>query len=463
MKTKHFFILLSVCFFIFAASCNENSKKNNNNNCDSNSLTVHKYPEKIKNAVIYEVNIRQYTPEGTIKAFIEHIPRLSELGVDILWLMPIFPIGEKNKKGDLGSYYAVKNYTEVNPKFGTKEDLKKLVKEAHKNNMLVILDWVANHTAWDNKWIKENPQWYRKDSAGNIISPVDDWTDVADLNYQNKQMRAKMINSMKYWIKNFDIDGYRCDVAMMVPTDFWEQTREQLDSIKPVFMLAEAETDDLMDKAFDMNYSWELMHITQKIAKGKQKATDLVEYLKNDAQRFPQNVLRMTFTSNHDENSWNGTVYERYPNCYKTFAALTFVIRGLPLIYSGQEACLDKRLKFFYKDTIEWKNCDMTDFYKNLIKLKKENKALWNGKFGGEIEFVDFKKNEDIVSFIRKKDNNKILVAFNLSNQKTELIYTDKLAYDRYTNYFTNEQLTISADNNSLKMKPWTYYILIKK
>ncbi len=462
MKIKNLIFLITLSLFIFAVSCKENSTKKQNE-ADSTKLTINEYPEVIKNAVIYEVNIRQYTPEGTFNAFVEHIPRLKELGIDILWIMPVFPVGEKNRKGELGSYYAVKDYTAVNPEFGTKEDFANLVKVAHENDMLVILDWVANHTAWDNKWITEHPEWFTQDEQENIMAPVDDWTDVADLNYDNAEMRAEMIKSLKYWVEEFDVDGYRCDVAMMVPTDFWEQARTELEKIKPLFMLAESETDDLMKSAFDMNYSWELLHLTQEVAKGLKNATDLADYLNRDAQRFPQEVLRMTFTSNHDENSWNGTVFERYPNSYKTFAVLTFVVPGMPLIYSGQEACLDKKLAFFYKDTIEWKNCEMTDLYKDLIKLKDENQALWNGESGDELTFANFEKNDDILAFIRQKDENKVLSIFNLSDNETEVVFVDETVYGKYLNYFTGAEIEINAEINKFKIDPWDYWILIKK
>ncbi len=426
----------------------------------STKITKNKYPESIKKSVIYEVNIRQYTPEGTIKAFIEHIPRLSELGVDILWLMPVQPIGKKNRKGELGSYYSIKNYTEVNPKFGTKKDLKKLIKEAHKNRMKVLLDWVANHTSWDNIWIKKNPQWYKKDKKGKIIPPNKDWKDVAALNYKNQNMRAQMINSMKYWLKNFDIDGFRCDMAKLVPTDFWEQARNELEKIKPVFMLAEAENSNLMKKAFDMNYSWVLLHLTEDIAQKKKKAVDLIDYFLDDSKNFSQNTIRMVFTSNHDENSWNGSVYDRYPNCHKTFAAFTFVIPGMPLIYSGQEACLNKKINFFSKDTIEWKNCDMTDLYKNLIKLKKENKALWNKPFGSNLEFAPTKTNENITTFLRKKDNNKILCLFNLSDKKTNVEYIIDKVVGKYKDFFSNKLIKINK-YQPYELEPWDFKILI--
>ena len=294
---KKSILYLLVFGFIFGSCGNQNGNGSNNEQ-DSLKLTIHKFPERTNASNIYEVNIRQYTPEGTLKAFEAHIPRLKETGIDILWLMPIFPISEKNRKGTMGSYYAVANYTEVNPEFGTKEDLKSVIKTAHDNGMLLILDWVANHTGWDNPWITEHPEWYTKDSTGDITHTVGtDWTDVADLNYDNKDMREAMKDALKYWVQEFDVDGYRCDVAGMVPVDFWNNVRAELDSIKPVFMLAEAEQLDLHEKAFDMGYAWHFHHIMNQIAAGKQNADSLRSYFEHATEEYPQRIYRMSFTS----------------------------------------------------------------------------------------------------------------------------------------------------------------------
>ncbi len=461
MKKSILYLLILALIF---SSCNSQTNEDNKNaKKDSTELTVYQYPERTKKSNIYEVNIRQYTPEGTFKAFEKHIPRLKKMGVDILWLMPIFPISEKNRKGSKGSYYAVANYKEVNPEFGTKNDLQSIIKLAHKNNMLVILDWVANHTGWDNPWITEHPDWYTQDSLGNIVCTVGtDWTDVADLNYDNKNMRTAMIDALKYWVQDFDVDGFRCDVAGMVPTDFWNDARAELDKIKPVFMLAEAEQLDLHDKAFDMGYAWNLHHIMNEIAKGKKNAKDLRNYFEKAQKEYPQKVYRMAFTSNHDENSWNGTEYERMPKSYKTFAAMTFTIPGMPLIYSGQEASLNKRLKFFEKDTIDWSNLEMQDFYTKLIKLKNENSALWNGEAGSPAYFINTSNPEQIFTFKRKKDNNTILVIMNLSNKDAKFHYMEKDFERTYTEYFTGEEIKIKPQK-TYNLKPWEFMILIEK
>ncbi len=469
MKTYSYILLISLIgALLFSTACN-NSQQTEDKKDDKLTADILSKKEKIlelsKNAVIYEVNIRQFTPEGTFKAFEKHIPVLKEMGIDILWLMPIFPISKENRKGSLGSYYAVDNYRKINPEFGNEKDLHQLIETAHKNKMLVILDWVANHTGWGNPWIKAHPKWYTQDSTGQIIMPAGtDWSDVADLNYDNKAMRNEMINSMKYWLKDFDIDGFRCDVAMMVPTDFWNNARVELDKIKPVFMLAEAEEPDLTEKAFDMNYAWHLHFLMNEIAQGKLTADTLRRYFEDDAKKYPQEVYRMIFTSNHDENSWKGSVFERMPDSYKTFAAFSFTAPGFPLIYSGQEVGLSKRLKFFDKDTVDRSKPELQDFYAKLIQTKKDNPALWNGKAGSKAYFPNTSKPEQILSFIRKKDKNKVLFIANFSDKETNFMFReDSLEIQGdYKNVFSDKEFKIEI-NKTYIFAPWEYMILTTK
>lgn len=266
------------------------------------------HPEWSINANIYEVNVRQYTPEGTFAAFEKHLPELKKLGVDIIWIMPINPIGKQNRKGALGSYYAVANYKTVNPEFGTVDDFKKLVNKTHKLGMKIIIDWVANHTAWDNIWVKDHPEFYTRDAKGNFVPPVADWEDVIDLNYDNKELRSLMIDAMKYWVKECNIDGFRCDVAAMIPIDFWNEAVPELKKIKHVFMLAEA-NENFVHQAFDMSYNWQLKDLMNDIAKGKKNAEDLVKLFEKEKQEYKTDDYRMSFTTNHDLNSWDGTEY----------------------------------------------------------------------------------------------------------------------------------------------------------
>ncbi len=426
-----------------------------------NKTTGLSHPEWSYNKIIYEVNLRQYTNEGTFKAFEEHLPRLKEMGVGILWLMPIHPIGEKNRKGTLGSYYSVKDYKAINPEHGTKEDFKALVEKIHEMGMYVIIDWVANHTAWDNVWVNEHPEFYTKDSSGNFVPPVADWADVIDLNFDNKKLQAAMIDALKYWVEEFDIDGYRCDVAAMVPIDFWFDTKKELDKIKPVFMLAEAWEPEL-HKYFDMTYSWETYHLMSKIAKGNETADSLKALLKKEEKMYSDTAFRMQFTSNHDENTWGGTTKEKFGDAAETFAALTFVIPGMPLIYSGQEAGLDKRLSFFEKDNIVWKDDKFKNLYTTLSNLKKENDALFNGEKGGKLKILSASENDDnIFTFIREKNDEKVFCVFNLSTNEVSfgINSPDIKGIDKELNADSMNELDSSI---SFNLKPWEYKIFYK-
>lgn len=374
------------------------------------------HPEWSYDKSIYELNIRQFSEEGTFAAVEKELPRLKEMGFGIIWLMPIHPIGEKNRKGTLGSYYSVKDYLDVNPEFGTKEDFRSLVNKIHELGMYVIIDWVANHTAWDNPLTESNPDWFTKDANGNFVPPVDDWSDVIDLNYDYRELWDYKIGALKYWVEEFNIDGYRCDVAGMVLVEFWNEASKQLDKIKPVFMLAEDEGVIMHEKAFDMTYAWEFHKIMNSIAKGEKNVSHIISYFEREQQRFPPEAFRMHFTSNHDENTWNGTVFERLGDAAETFAALTFVIPGMPLVYNGQEAGMDKRLQFFEKDPIEWKEHPFSQLYTNLINLKTSNSALHNGERGGDMIILNNSEPESVFSFMRIKDDNKVFALFNLTS-----------------------------------------------
>ncbi len=424
------------------------------------SVVVH--PDWSYDKVIYEVNLRQYTTAGTFKKFQEHLPRLKELGIGILWFMPLHQIGEVNRKGTLGSYYSVKDYYSIDSSYGTKEDFKNLVNEIHNQGMYVIVDWVANHTAWDNDLNKTNPEFYKKDSLGNFVPPVPDWQDVIALDYKNKNLWEYMSDAMTYWIKEFNIDGFRCDVAGMVPTEFWNYSRKKLDKIKPVFMLAEWETPDLHFEAFDMTYSWDVYHIMNDIYKGEKKAKAILKQLEKEKKQYPENAFRMRFLTNHDENSWNGTEFERLGEGVEAFAVVSATIPGMFLLYSGQEIGLNKRLDFFEKDPIEWKESNLTDFYKKLISLKKNNQALWNGEKGGELIKIKNSNDSSVISFIRKKDNNKIFILTNLSKNNKEVTINDKEVFDTYMDFFNNDDVSLT-ENEKFFLKPFEYKIFVKK
>lgn len=378
-----------------------------------------KHPAGTENAAIYEVNIRQYTPEGTIKAFMPHLKRLKSMGIDILWIMPIQPIGVKNRKGDLGSYYSISDYTAVNPEFGDMADVKDMVKQAHDLGMKVILDWVANHSAWDNVWVNEHPDWFVLDSAGNFTVPYD-WTDVIKLNYQNKELRKAMLDAMKFWIKEADMDGFRCDVAYEVPMDFWNTARKELDRIKPVFMLAEAEGPQYHTEAFDMTYTWENLHLNNHFAKGEKSVADYHAYWKKEDSSYDASTYRMTFVTNHDENSWAGTVFERYGDKVIPMTVLSYTWYGMPLVYSGQEAGLSRRLSFFGKDSIDWSDLKYQGLIASLLKLRKEEAALWSGTAESRPQLVSTPESPYLV-YRRALGNSEVWVVLNFSDKAMEL------------------------------------------
>ena len=416
------------------------------------------HPDWSYNKTIYEVNVRQYTPEGTFEAFSKHLPQLKKMGVGILWFMPINPIGIKNRKGSLGSYYSVRNYTEINPEFGTLQNFKDVVNQAHDLGMHVIIDWVANHTAWDNPWITSHPDFYTKDSSGNFVSPFD-WSDVADLNYDNKELWNYMRDAMEYWIDECNIDGFRCDVAAMVPLEFWKWVRPQLEKSKKIFMLAEASEPELHE-AFDMTYNWQLKDLFVDIAHGKKNANDVNKYYRQEKITYPKDAYRMNFTTNHDENSWNGSDSERFGNFAECFTVVTGVVNGMQLVYSGQEAGLNKRLKFFDKDTILWKESKYRDIFTKLAFLKKENHALWNGSKGGEMQIIE-PGDSTVFSFIRSKNGNKIFAVFNFSGSPKDISFNDTRTAGVYKNAFSNNTTVIDA-KQKVFIKPYGYLVLYK-
>lgn len=423
------------------------------------SAVVH--PEWSKNAVIYEVNIRQYTPEGTFATFEKHLPRLKEMGIGILWLMPVNPIGIKNRKGSLGSYYSIKDFLGVNPEFGTLDDLKHLINKAHELGMKVIIDWVADHSSWDNNLITEHPEWYQHDSTGKIKSPVTDWTDVAGLDYKQPGMCDYMTNALIYWVKNADVDGFRCDVAAMLPVDFWNEAIPKVQKIKHIFMLAEAEEPEMHDTAFDMTYSWDLYHLLNDIAKGKATADKIDSVWAKEASHYPADAYRMHFTTNHDENSWNGTEYERLGDAALAMAALTFTVPGMPLIYSGQEAALNKRLRFFDKDTINWDNYKLEKFYSVLTDLKKNNKALWSGDIGGKLIKVHTAIDKEVYAFVREKEDQKVLCIFNLTPNHVSFNLHGTDFPGHYKDIFRKSNVDLK-DGTTVNLKGWDYLILQK-
>lgn len=420
------------------------------------------HPEWSKNASIYQINTRQFTNEGTFKAARDHLPRLRDLGVDILWLMPIHEIGKKNRKGTLGSPYSVRDYYSVNSEFGTLEDFKDFVHAAHTGGFYMILDWVANHTAWDNPLVDEHPEWYVRDWKGDFRpTPWWDWQDVIDLDYENPSVRQYMTEALKFWIRETDIDGYRCDVAGFVPIDFWNNVRRELDTIKPVFMLAEWESRDLHAEAFDMTYAWSWNETVQKLCKGKSALSDLFVYYSWNEKAYTREMMRMTFVSNHDKNAWEGTEFEQFGEGLEPAIVLSVVGEGIPLIYNGQEAGNTKRLAFFERDPIEWREHPLGELYKKLLKLKRENTALWNAQWGARMIHVPNDLPDRVFSFVRRNEQDGVVVAINFSNQVLSVSLKETLFHGRYTEYFSGDRLELHSATR-LELDPWAYKVFIQ-
>jgi|TARA_B110000967_G_scaffold210013_1_gene269525 alpha-amylase len=427
-------------------------------------LTDNFSKETIKDGIIYEVNIRQYSESGTFNDFTKDIPKLKDLGVKVLWLMPIHPISKTKRKGTLGSYYSITNYKEVNPEFGNKDDFNNLIKTAHENNMYVILDWVANHTGWDHQWIENNPNYYTKNSKGEITDPINPetgepwgWEDVADLNFDNLEMQNEMIEAMEYWIREHNIDGYRADAAHGCPVSFWKEVIIRLNKIKNVFMLAESDGYhpggfELVE-LFDMSYSWAGHHILNEIGKNKNNVKDLINNIRTNNESYSKGHILMNFTSNHDENSWNSTVFERFGEGVKTFSALTYFLPGMPLIYNGQEYGLNKRLEFFEKDFIPKPNNEYFDFYKTLAKIKTENKVL---HIENSVNFEIIETNNSNVILLKRENNGELMYFLaNLSDKSQEIILN--LNGD-YTSLINNTSIHLNKNYN---LNPWEFHFLM--
>ena len=419
------------------------------------------HPEWTYNSVVYEVNIRQFTPEGTFQGVETQLPRLKELGVDILWLMPMYEIGEVERKGSLGSYYAISDYKKVNPEFGTMEDFEHLLAASHEAGFKVILDWVANQTAPDHVWMTEQPaEFYERDSLGNAIWEYD-WTDTRSLNYENKQVWAAQEDAMRFWLEK-GVDGFRCDAAGEMPADFWLDVLPRINADYPeAYLLAEAERVNLSDPlvTFDANYAWELHHLLNDLAQGKKTVEDLKEYVARDAANFPPEAFRLMFTSNHDENSWAGTEFEREGIYANACAVLCFTLpQGQPLIYTGQEIGLDRRLEFFEKDPItDWSANAYTEFFQKLVQLKHGNKALDAGERGGKITWWEVPVPETVAAFSREVEGNQVIVIANFGKEAYEPTFNIPDA--AYTNAFTGETVQSPCQ---LSLAPGEYVVLTK-
>ncbi|MDA3893419.1 MAG: alpha-amylase family glycosyl hydrolase [Salinivirgaceae bacterium] len=419
------------------------------------------------NKNIYEVNIRQYTPEGTFKAFEAHLPRLKKMGVGILWLMPIHPIGVVNRKGSLGSYYAVKDYETVNAEFGSEDDFKDLVASAHKAGIHVVIDWVANHTSWDNKLTRTNPDFYLRTEEGNFQPPLgQDWADVIQLDYTNDELRAYMTQTLKNWVVETGIDGIRFDYVDGVPSEFWINAIAELKKLKSdIFLIAEGDGIKYHDMGFNMDYCWGLhgweIGTMRQIYEGSKTVYDLDNFLNTEKTLYMPNKYHMYFTSNHDENSWLGTEFEQLGESSEVFAVLTQTLYGMPLIYNGQESAMNKRLNFFESDEITWGNYKLEEFYSTFNHLRDTNQALWNGAAGAIPIRIITNMDGNIFAFSRTKESSQVIVLLNLSKTPVSFNISDNKYNGNYKNIFTNESMTIST-NDSIELGSWDYKVLVK-
>ena len=427
---------------------------------------MYKHPEWSYSAVLYEMNVRQFTTEGTFNAAIERLPFLRSIGIDAIWLMPIYPIGEEGRKGSLGSYYSIKDYTAVNPEFGTADDLRAFISAAHAMGIRVLLDWVANHTARDARWITErSADWYERDENGVAKVPWD-WTDTAKLNYANHDVWRGQIDAMRYWVEEFGVDGFRCDMAMLVPIEFWQEASAELHSIRSdIFMLAEAEEDNLFDGAFNMSYQWNVHHIMVDIAKGARRVWDLRNAIHAERERYPREAMRMSFTSNHDENSWSGSEQSRFGHALETMIAMTFLMPStMPLIYTGQEVGYDHSFEFFERDAIpadRYVEGYMTKLYRTLCALKHRVRALDAGERGGEMIEIENNAKDCMMTFVREEGDSRVVAIVNLSPYVIHADFRTGIYAGTYKNAITGEQVVLS-DHVERDIEPWAYQILVK-
>ena len=413
---------------------------------------------------VYEVNVRQYTPEGTFNAFVKELPRLKEMGVQTLWFMPVTPISAKNKKGSLGSYYACSDYTGINPEFGTMEDFKNLVNQAHTLGFKVIIDWVANHTGWDHRWTTEHPDYYEKDPSTNDFKIASGMDDIIELDFKNPDLRKAMIAAMQFWVKECDIDGFRCDLAFWVELDFWKEARKELDATKHLFWLGEFDQLEHPEygEAFDASYSWTWMHKTEDFYKNNGSLDTLYSVLKK-YDDLGDHTMRAWFTTNHDENSWNGSEYEKYGDMAKSLAVFSATWNGVPLLYSGQELPNEKRIKFFDKDTIHWTgNNKLKDFYNTLLTLHAANPALRAGDPAVQTFRVKTNDDQHILAYLRKNGNKEVLVVLNLSSQKDiHVVITDDMVTGSFKNVFSGAAADLTT-GKEFHMQAWDYLLFEK-
>jgi alpha-amylase len=465
--------IISLLSLLSMAACQSIDNSKSTSAPKSMSVVRSEYPSMpdwAKNAVLYEVNTRNFSAAGNFAGVTAQLPRLRDMGIDVIWLMPIHPIGKERRKGSLGSPYSARDFKAVHPDYGTEADLRQLVKKAHELGLKVILDWVPNHTSWDAVWKQQHPEYYTKYNGDFTVplnehgQPIDDWSDICDLDYGNPATRRAMIDAMQYWVRSCDIDGFRCDMAGLVPNDFWAEARPALDSIKPLYMLSEWQDEPgHFRSCFHTNYGWKWKDVTKDIWAGKQNAIALDTLLTFLNEYYPREYHQLYFTQNHDENTWSGTEYDLYGASSDAFNVLAFTWQGLPMIYCGQEDALSQRIKFFDRDPIHWKNNYVrAPFFKTLCDLKHNSKALRAGSHGGALEKLSTSDDEKIYAFSREKDGDRVIVILNLhkTEQRVTVQLPSKMA-GAYSNMFGSNTIQVTNEMQ-LSLKPWEYLVLSK-
>ncbi|WP_203290688.1 alpha-amylase family glycosyl hydrolase [Maricaulis parjimensis] len=456
MKLRTLALASAACVLVTLPAC---AQSNANPAPDSLSVT---HADWARDAVLYQINLRQFTPDGTITAAQDQLPRLAEMGVDILWLMPIQPIGEVNRKGTLGSPYSISDYTDVNPELGTLDDIRAFVDAAHDLGMEVILDWVANHSAWDNPLVEDHPDWYSRNWAGEMQPPPGtDWSDVVDFNYDNPDLRDYMAGAMEFWVREVGFDGFRCDVAGFVPLDFWERVRTDLEAIKPVFMLAEWEQRDLHRHAFDATYAWSWNNMMHDVALNDAGAGAVRGYyLYEDANAWPRDAYRLRYVANHDQNSWEATQFDRFGDALEAVIALSFTGTGIPMIYNGQEAGNMDQLEFFERDPIIWREHPIGDLYTRLIALRRDTPALHNGAAGAVMQPVSTSQDDQVFAFSRRDAESGVLAIFNWSAAPVTATLEDGPIAGLYRDFDTDDALELDT-GSEVALGPWQARIFI--
>ncbi len=459
MKKK--MLLLIFAIFFYACSNSKSVNSNQHNTMISNKF---KKANWINNTNVYEVNLRQYTTDGTFNAFAKELPRLKDMGVETLWFMPITPIAQKEMKGTMGSYYACSDYTAINPEFGSLDDFKKLVQQAHGMGFKVIIDWVANHTGWDHVWTKTHPEYFEKDTSTNDFKRASGMDDIIELDFTNADLRKAMIDAMSYWVTTCDIDGFRCDLAFWVELDFWMEARTELEKTKTLFWLAESDPIDNPDyfKAFDACYTWAWMHKTEDFYKKHLDKSILDSLLWQYNSVCGNNNIPLWFTTNHDENSWNGSEYEKYGDFAKALAVFSFTWNGMPMIYSGQELPNLKRLKFFDKDVINWTGkYELHDFFKTLLLLKKNNPALLAANTNVTTFLIKNNQEKNILAYLRKNGNNEVLTFINCSKEPLTVTTNDENLISSFKNIFSTT-IQDFTQNKVIELEPWGFKVFVK-